>query len=117
MFPRVVAFAVLLCAATATRAQEAFTPEAVDANGNQTSSPHSAWIDLRQHTAVHSNPQSAPSWVEAVTMVPVPAQNERPPRTVFRIRVTRPRRDLQLLMLRLFFDDKPNLRPSIVAWY
>ena len=116
MFPRVVAFAVLLCAATATRAQEAFTPEAVDANGNQTSSPHSAWIDLRQHTAVHSNPQSAPSWVEAVTMVPVPAQNERPPRTVFRIRVTRPRRDLQLLMLRLFFDDKPNLRPSIVAW-
>ena len=116
MFPRLVAFAVLLFAASVAQAQEAFTPEAVDANGNQTSSPHSAWIDLRQHAAAHSKPQSAPSWIEAVTLVPVPPRDERPARTVFRIRVSRPRLDLQLLMLRLFFDDKPEQRPTIVAW-
>ena len=116
MLLRVVAFAVLLIAAAQIRAQEAFTTDAIDANGNQTSTPHSAWIDLRQQAAANSNPQSAPAWVEAVTLVPMPAQNERPARTVFRIRVTRPRVDLQLLMLRLFFDDKPDQRPTITAW-
>ena len=116
MFLRVVACAVLLAAASTAHAQDAFTPEAVDANGNQTSSPHSAWLDLRQQAAGNSNPQSAPAWVEAVTLVPMPAQDERPARTVFRVRVSRPRHDLQLLMLRLFFDDKPNLRPTITAW-
>ena len=116
MFLRVVAFAVLLLAASSASAQEALTPDAIDANGNQTSTPHSAWIDLRQHTAVGANPQSAPAWVEAVTLVPMPPKNEGPARTVFRIRVTRPRPDLQLLMLRLFFDDKPGQQPTIVAW-
>ena len=116
MFLRVVAFAVLLCAASAARAQEAFTADAIDANGNQTSTPHSAWIDLRQHSAAGSNPQSAPAWVEAVTLVTTPPKNEGAARTVFRIRVTRPRPDLQLLMLRLFFDDKPGQQPTIVAW-
>ncbi|HSH38390.1 MAG TPA: hypothetical protein VK993_06365 [Chthoniobacterales bacterium] len=116
MFLRVVASAVLLFGASFASAQEAFTPDAVDPNGNQTSTPHSAWIDLRQHAASHSNPQSAPAWLEAVTLVPIPPRQEAPPRTVFRIRVTRPRPDLQLLMLRLFFDDKPGQQPTITAW-
>ncbi len=116
MFLRVFASAVFLFAASVARSQDAFTSDAVDANGNQTSTPHSAWIDLRQHAAAGANPQSAPPWVEAVSLVPMPPKNEGVARTVFRIRVTRPRPDLQLLMLRLFFDDKPGQQPTITAW-
>jgi hypothetical protein len=116
MFLRIFASAVFLFGASIARSQDAFTPGAVDANGNQTSTPHSAWIDLRQHSTTAQNPQSAPSWVEAVTLVAMPPKDEGAARTVFRIRVTRPRPDLQLLMLRLFFDDKKGQQPTITAW-
>jgi hypothetical protein len=38
------------------------------------------------------------------------------PRSVFRIRVSRPSDDYQIMFLRLFFDDQPDARPEIVAW-
>ena len=116
MFLRLVASAVLLFGASIASGQEALTPDAIGANDTPTTTPHSAWIDLRQHAASNSNPQSAPAWVEAVTLVAMPPKNEGPARTVFRIRVKRPRADLELLMLRLFFDDKPGQQPTITAW-
>ena len=38
------------------------------------------------------------------------------PRTVFRIRVSPPASDYQIVFLRLFFDDNANARPELVAW-
>ena len=116
MFLRAVASAVTLFAAATAFSQDALAPYAYDANGNQIATPHSAWLDLRQHAPANSNPQAAPTWVESVTLVPIPAKPGTPERTVFRIRVKHPGADLQLLMFRLFFDDKPEQRPSIVAW-
>src|SRR5207249_12150226 len=37
-------------------------------------------------------------------------------KTVFRIRVAQPPGDYQVLFFRLFFDDKPDARPQLVAW-
>ncbi|MDQ6624463.1 MAG: hypothetical protein M3Y86_13395, partial [Verrucomicrobiota bacterium] len=36
--------------------------------------------------------------------------------TIFRIRVARPRAELQLLLFRLFFEDKRGAQPLITAW-
>ncbi|MEP6956395.1 MAG: hypothetical protein ABI883_06175 [Chthoniobacterales bacterium] len=116
MFLRTLA--LLLLAAISTQAQEAYRaglPDLRDANGNQIPAD-SAWLDLRQTEAAHSTPQNVPRWVDSITLVPVPAKPGVAERTVFRIRVARPRGEMQLLLLRLFFDDKPEQRPAITAW-
>jgi hypothetical protein len=77
--------------------------------------PENAWIDLRQHPAATSRPQSAPDWVEEVGMTSTTGEDGAP-RTVFRIRVSRPSSDYQVIFFRLFFDDNANARPEIVAW-
>jgi len=76
----------------------------------------SAWLDLRQNAPGFATTQSAPRWVEAVTMVPAQATNGGMPKSVFRIRVTQPSGDYQVLFFRLFFDDKPEQRPELIAW-
>jgi hypothetical protein len=38
------------------------------------------------------------------------------PKTVFRIRFSRPKAEYQILLFRLFFDDKTNAQPELVAW-
>src|SRR5262249_25910258 len=75
----------------------------------------SAWIDLRQHPSATSRPQSAPDWVEAVNMTAATGADGKP-RTVFRIRVSPPRADYQIIFFRLFFDYHSNARAEIVAW-
>src|ERR1700736_6092933 len=74
-----------------------------------------AWIDLRQHPTENSNPQTAPDWVDAVNMSSGTG-NDGGAKTTFRLRVSRPSSDFQVMFLRLFFDDKENTRPEIVAW-
>ena len=116
MFLRAVfAAALVFSAASLARAQEAVASGLLNqfAAAKQ-NAPQSGWIDLRQ--TANSSPQTSPSWVEAVTLVPVAAKGDTPARTVFRIRVAQPRPDLQLMLVRLFFEDRPKLRPSITAW-
>ncbi len=60
--------------------------------------------------------QSAPPWVESVSLVPAQTIEGATPQTIFRIRLSRPRDDFQALYFRLFFDDKPEQRPTLVAW-
>jgi hypothetical protein len=38
------------------------------------------------------------------------------PKTVFRIRLIQPKVEYQILLFRLFFDDKADAQPEIVAW-
>ncbi|CAN5166619.1 hypothetical protein BH20VER2_BH20VER2_07880 [soil metagenome] len=119
MFLRLFASAFLLMAALpAASAQEAFRrvlPGYPDAPGNLVPA-QSAWIDLRQSAAAHSKPQHVPAWVESVNLVPVPAREGVAARTIFRIRVAHPSGDLQMLLFRLFFDDKPQQRPIVIVW-
>ena len=38
------------------------------------------------------------------------------PKTVFRIRLIQPKAEYQILLFRLFFDDKADAQPELVAW-
>jgi len=79
--------------------------------------PDSAWIDLRQNAPRNSKPQNAPAWVEALTLLPGEAtEGGGNSKSIFRIRVTQPGPDYQVLFFRLFFDDKPNQQPELIAW-
>src|SRR5712692_6091387 len=116
MLLRIVALALLIRAASSAYAQEAFSnglPKTNNATLGQ-SAPESAWLDLRQQPPSHSTTQSAPNWVEAVNMTPAASTNGG--KTVFRIRTAHPPGDYQVLFFRLFFDDKSDTRPELVAW-
>ncbi len=117
MFFRAIASALVLLGVSLAHAQDAVMrnslrnlPEKPDAN------VESAWLDLRQTTAANSKPQTAPAWVESVAIIPGEAKAGSPAKTVFRIRLTRPKAELQVLFFRLFFDDNPEQKPELVAW-
>lgn len=75
-----------------------------------------AWVDLRQTANLDPKGQSAPAWLEAITLVPPPTTPGVEMKTVFRFRVAKPRSDLGVLLFRLFFDDMTERRPAITAW-
>ena len=114
------AFAILMAAACRVSAQEALTdglPAAPPMIAEPQPIPSSAWLDLRQTTARNSKTQEAPAWVEALTLLPAEVTEGGPAsKSVFRIRVTQPGPDYKILFFRLFFDDKPNQQPELVAW-
>ncbi len=128
MLPRFVALALLIMAASPLRAQQALT-DRLSASGEtsliqtapsasstfQKSTVASAWLDLRQNAATHSKAQTAPGWVEAISMVPA-QETDGTAKTVFRIRLAKPSGDYSVLFFRLFFDDKADARPELVAW-
>ncbi len=116
MFLRFVAFGLLIVATSSLRAQQALPaglPPASDANSRQATA-ESAWLDLRQN-APSSTTQAAPRWVESVAMVP-PKVSDGIAKSIFRIRVVPPSTDYQILFFRLFFDDKADAQPELVAW-
>lgn len=118
MLLRIVALAFFLATTSLTRAQEAFTnalPKS-DKPAARSTIPESAWLDLRQNAPSNSSTQSAPTWVESVAMVPTPATTEGAAKTIFRIRVARPPGDYSVMFFRLFFDDKSDARPELIAW-
>ncbi len=79
--------------------------------------PESAWLDLRQNVPRNSKTQNTPAWVEALTLLPGPAtEGGATSKSIFRIRVMQPSPDYQVLFFRLFFDDKVNQQPELVAW-
>jgi hypothetical protein len=75
----------------------------------------SAWLDLRQNANVKSPTQTAPAWVKAVTLLPAHGENGSPPKTLFHIELARPGGSYSNLLVRLFFDDKPDAHPQLVA--
>jgi hypothetical protein len=111
-------FAILFAAICRVYAQEALT-EALPAptDATQQPIPESAWLDLRQNAPQNSKAQNAPVWVEALTLLPTETTETAPmSKSVFRIRVRQPSPDYQVLFFRLFFDDKPDQQPELIAW-
>src|SRR5216110_35614 len=116
MLPRAV-FAIFLAAVCRVSAQEALT-DALPAPAAAIAQPlpSSAWLDLRQTMSRNSKSQEAPAWVEALTLLPGElTEGGSASKSIFRIRVTQPGPDYQILFFRLFFDDKPNQQPELVA--
>jgi hypothetical protein len=111
-------FLLLFSAISRVWAQEAFS-DALRPSSDATLEqppPESAWLDLRQNSPRNSTPQTAPPWVEAVTLLREQSTGDTMPKSVFRIRVTQPSADYQVLFFRLFFDDKPGQQPELIAW-
>jgi hypothetical protein len=111
-------FAILCAAICRVYAQEALT-DALPAPADTTQQPipESAWLDLRQNAPQNSKTQNAPVWVEALTLLPTETTEKAPmSKSVFRIRVRQPSPDYQVLFFRLFFDDKPDQQPELIAW-
>src|SRR6195256_4095706 len=116
MSHRLAAFALLILATSSLRGQQAI-PDSLPASLEvvpETGVPEKAWIDLRQN-APSSATQSAPRWVEAVAMVPEKVV-DGVPKSIFRIRVAKPVGDYSVLFFRLFFEDKADAQPELLAW-
>ena len=111
-------FAILFAAICRVSAQEAFTDALpAPADAMQQPVPESAWLDLRQNAPQNSKTQNAPAWVEALTFLPAETTEGAPmSKSVFRIRVTQPSPDYRVLFVRLFFDDKADQQPELIAW-
>ena len=119
MLFRFVALASFVIAATALRAQHALPPagsQILKPSQSAEAAPDSAWLDLRQNNPAHSKVQAAPAWVESVTFAPGKRTTEGSAKSVFRIRLTRPNEDCQILLFRLYFDDKAEQQPELIAW-
>jgi hypothetical protein len=117
MFLRAV-FTSLFAAISGVYAQEAMSDALhalIETKADQMPA-ESAWLDLRQNAPQNSRPQEAPPWVEAVTFSTTQLAGDTTSKSVFRIRVTRPSPDYQVLFFRLFFDDKPGQQPELIAW-
>jgi hypothetical protein len=112
------AFAIFFAAVCRVYAQEALSEDLPSpAEVTAQPLPESAWLDLRQNAPRNSKPQNAPAWVEALTLLPGEAtEGGGTSKSIFRIRVTQPSPDYQVLFFRLFFDDKPNQQPELIAW-
>jgi hypothetical protein len=117
MLLRFVAFALLVIATSSLSAQQALSDglSPLGEQASQNAAAESAWLDLRQNQAANSKVQNAPGWVEAVSMIPGQAADGTA-KTLFRIRVAKPLGDYSVLFFRLFFDDKADARPELVAW-
>src|SRR5213596_2718249 len=117
MFVRAL-FAIFFAAVCRVGAQEALSEALTSpAEINAQPFPESAWLDLRQNASRNSKTQNTPAWVEALTLLPGQAtESGMASKSVFRIRVTQPGPDYQILFFRLFFDDKPNQQPELIAW-
>src|SRR3954463_4980765 len=120
MLPRVAALFLLFVAVASTRGQEVFTSTlgrsapSLPARGPRI--VESAWLDLRQIPAANSKPQVTPEWVEAISIVPGRKTPGLPETTVFRIRLSHPSADPQVLFFRLFFEDNAEQKPQLTAW-
>ena len=121
MFPRFLALAMLLCSAFSARAEEVpVTPaerkvEPEPAPATAAPDASGAWIDLRQISSTKPKPQSAPPWVRAVSLLPAQRKEGVAPKTIFRIELAQPHPDLGVVSFRLFFDDKQDQRPRLLA--
>src|SRR4051812_11608060 len=111
--------ALILAVCGVVGAQQALPPEGTQvlkSGQAATAAPESAWLDLRQTDSAHSKVQAAPLWVESVSFSAGETKAGVTGKSVFRLRLTRPNEDCQLLLVRLYFDDLPNEQPGLVAW-
>src|SRR5215211_5945646 len=119
MFPRLLAFALGMCLVLPATGQEVVvgTPKKAREKTRAPKPPEvsSAWLDLRQTGLGNRKAQSAPDWVRGVSLVTSKASQTSADTTTFRIQLRPPPGDFQVLSFRLFFEDKAEQRPRIVA--
>ena len=103
MLSRAFAFILVLLALSPARGQDVVLNGLPSIPNGGGANVETAWLDLRQTETANSKPQTAPSWVESVNIIPGEAKEGIAPKTIFRIRLGHPRADFQVLLFRVFF--------------
>lgn len=78
--------------------------------------PFSVWLDFNGLARPNAVKPALPIWFESFQSDTVPADDANPPKTNFRLRVRRMPGLHRELLLRIYFDDLPDMSPSISAW-
>ncbi len=98
--------AALLIACSSAFAQDAVEQPA----------PFTAWLDFNVLGRANAPQPSLPIWFESFQSDLIPATPTAPPHTVFRLRMRRMASLHRDLLLRVYFDDLPDMQPVISAW-
>ena len=99
----------LACAAALASAQES-------APLTDQPTAFSVWLDLNALSKPGATKPALPIWFESFQTEPVQALNGVPRKTVYRLRLRRIPTLHRELLLRIFFDDLPDLSPVVTAW-
>lgn len=99
-------FAALILAGSCAVAQELVDQPA----------PFSAWLDFNVLGRANSTAPALPIWFESCQSDTHPATLTSPPKTVFRFRLRRMPSLHRDVLLRLYFDDLPDMHPIVTAW-
>jgi hypothetical protein len=92
------------------------TKDARAAGSTEQSTAFSVWLDLNVLSKPGAAKPALPIWFESFQSEPVAAKNGAPPKTVYRLRLRRMPSLHRELLLRVFFDDIPELQPLASAW-
>lgn len=78
--------------------------------------PFSVWLDFPALARPGAGDVALPIWFEGLQTLRVPAQGELPPKTFYRLRLRRLPGLQREMVLRVFFDDLPEMQPVISTW-
>ena len=78
--------------------------------------PFSAWLDFNVLGRANAPQPSLPIWFESFQSDTHPASISSPPHTVFRLRMRRMPTLHHDVLLRVYFDDLPDMQPIVSAW-
>lgn len=76
----------------------------------------SVWLDLNALSKPGAPKPALPIWFESFQTEPVQTASGATAKTIFRLRLRRMPSLHHELMLRIFFDDRPNTNPVVTAW-
>lgn len=78
--------------------------------------PFSVWLDFPALARLGAADPSLPIWFEALQTLRTPAQGAEPPKTFYRVRIRRLPSLQTEMLLRVFFDDLPDMQPVVSGW-
>ncbi len=78
--------------------------------------PFSVWLDFNALANENAERPALPVWFEAFQELREPAMGAEPPKTTFRLRLRRMPTLHRELLLRVYFDDLPEMQPVVTAW-
>jgi len=78
--------------------------------------PFSVWLDFNVLSRPDAARPALPVWFEAFQELRDPAQGAQPPQTTFRLRLRRMPTLHRELLLRVYFDDLPEMQPVVTVW-
>ena len=78
--------------------------------------PFSVWLDFSVLSRPGAADPALPIWFESLQTLRTPAVGEEPPKTIYRLRLRRLPSLQKELLVRVFFDDLPDMQPTVSAW-